>query len=414
VQQACHAGPNPQVAARRVRGGDLGLNASTGVVIDAGSSGSRAYVFSWDASDPAGTIIEQASLRIKPGVSKHALAGGAAAAAASLGPLLNFALEHVSDPGSTPVYFMATAGMRLLPDALQGEVLAAVTQLLDASPFLLPPVGEAARVLKGEEEALFDWAAINAALRKLGGPPELTASVADLGGASTQLSFATLPDFVPRPDLLVPLGAARVLGVSRLGLGMNEALKNMLAGPSQADMGACLPVGAAATTASGTALQGSGNYDACRRAIRTFLDDFEKHRHGDAPAPPTLPAESQWPIYLFDNFPKGAAILLNKTDIAEEETLTLAAMEDLGRKLCAVPEAEVAFLQPQGTAQERKPCFLGAYMVELLGNTYGFPREPAPGSRMGELRFVTEVNGFSMNWPLGAMVFHTMRAIGAA
>lgn len=137
-------------------GGDpISLNASTGVVIDAGSSGSRAYVFRWLPSDPAGTIVEVASLRIKPGMSTHARERGGAAAAQSLLPLLEFVLDQ---PGvrleATPVHFMATAGMRLLEPALREEVLAAVEQLLLGSPFLTARPGECARVLSGEQEAL--------------------------------------------------------------------------------------------------------------------------------------------------------------------------------------------------------------------------------------------------------------------
>jgi hypothetical protein len=396
----------------RLRGGSEpdAIN-RTGIVIDAGSSGSRAYVFRWQETDPAGTMIEIASLRLQPGVSKHARQAGADAAAASLAPLLEFVLRQPDVvPAETPVHFMATAGMRLLEPAMQRDVLTAVERLLEASPFRTPPRGAIARVLSGEEEALYDWLAVNTALRLLGGEAEATASVADLGGASTQLSFAAHPDCVSATDgeLLAPFGRAHVLGVSRLGLGMNEALANMLRGPSQGAMGACLAPGARAATADGAELVGTGAYDGCRAAIRVYLANYEVQRHGARAAPPTLPAEAQWPLYLFDNFPKGAAILRNSTDVPAEQTLTLAQLETLGRDVCAVPHDASAYQQPRGIAQERSACFLGAYIVELLHGTYGFPLEPAAGSQMGVLKFVTELNGFSMNWPLGAMVHATM------
>jgi len=399
-----------RLEALRCRGGKTGFaNVSTGVIIDAGSSGSRAYVFSWESADPAGTIVELASRRIKPGVSKHAREGGPAAAAASLQPLLTFALEYTPEPESAPIYFMATAGMRLLEPELRQGVLDAVDLALEASPFRRPPVGSAAaRVLEGEEEALFDWLAVNSALRLVGGDPERTASVADLGGASTQLSFATRPDAVPRPEHLVPVGDALVLGVSRLGLGMNEALLEMLRGPARYRMGACLHLGEEVITADGKEVRGWGDYDACRGAIAIHLAAYEEARHGSKPAPPTMPSAGQWPLYLFDNFAKGAAILLNSTDVPVETTLHIRQMEDLGRRVCAVPAEEVRYLQPQGTAQERKPCFLGAYMAELLHGVYRFPDEPVPGTRVGEFKFVTHVNGFSMNWALGAMVHQAL------
>lgn len=451
-QATTQAGRQRRVSVRpegRLRGGaDFGSNASTGVVIDAGSSGSRVYVFRWEPSDPAGTIVELASLRIKPGVSKHARLGGAAAAAQSLLPLLEFARAQPGvQPAETQVHFMATAGMRLIEPALQRDVLAAVEQLLIDSPFLAARPGARARVLSGEEEALYDWLSVNAALRLLGGDPERTASVTDLGGASTQLAFATLPEHVPHEVALARFGHAHVLGVSRLGLGMNEALANMLSGPSQAAMGSCLARGARATSAHGVELEGTGDYDGCRTAIRAFIEQYEARRHAGARAPPTMPSNGQWPLYLFDNFPKvraracaasrghvrsraravtwppraprvrprvqGAAILLNATDVPTEQALTLAQLEELGRAVCAVPEDAIRFQRPLGTAQERSPCFLGAYMVELLHGLYGFPLSPPPGSQVGVLKFVAELNGFSMNWPLGAMVFEAVYAPAA-
>ncbi|KAJ1629628.1 nucleoside phosphatase family-domain-containing protein [Pavlovales sp. CCMP2436] len=279
------------------------------------------------AGDPAGTILELASLRIKPGISTHARGGGPDSAAKSLLPLLEFVSSQPGVvPAETPVYFLATAGMRLLEPALQQGVLGAVERLLADSHFH----GANARILSGEEEALFDWLTVNTALGLLGGEHGLTASVADLGGASTQLAFAVQPDSVPRPDQLTPFGGAHVLGVSRLGLGINEALDALLRGPSQGEAGSCLAPGTRAHNANGDEILGTGDYFGCRAAIRILLTEYEGVRHGERPAPPTLPSEGQWPVYLLDNFPKGAAILLKLSEIPAEQSLTLAELEHLG------------------------------------------------------------------------------------
>lgn len=105
---------------------------------------------------------------------------------------------------------------------------------------------------------------------------------------------------------------------------------------------------------------------------------------------------------------------MNATAVPLEATFTLMDLEALGQHVCAVPASQLAFLRPHPTAQERKPCFLGAFMAQLLEGVYGFPRGHAPDgdSSVGTLKLVQAVNGFSMNWSLGAMVYEARRARG--
>ncbi|KAL7421134.1 Golgi apyrase [Cryptotrichosporon argae] len=118
-----------------------------------------------------------------------------------LGPLLTHALQHIppSQHGSTPVYVLATAGMRLLPDAEQAAILASTCTLLRRDyPFAVEtasaagPCGDSVRVISGEEEGMWGWVAVNYLMDGFGHAPD----AADTGTGD--------PALLPLPELAAP------------------------------------------------------------------------------------------------------------------------------------------------------------------------------------------------------------------
>ncbi|OBZ65744.1 Golgi apyrase [Grifola frondosa] len=209
-----------------------------GVVIDAGSSGSRLQVYSWrDARavrlgqdvNALNTLPkvekgtrdgEQWSLKVEPGewslirqeeqllyaLRSRLIAGLSSFAhnlegiGSYLAPLLEHARTHIppSLQSETPVFLLATAGMRLLSPLQQAEVLQATCHFLrfhsnfridDQSP--AGPCGSSVRIITGEEEGLFGWIAVNYLMDGFTGSEDdrLTYGFLDMGGASTQIAF---------------------------------------------------------------------------------------------------------------------------------------------------------------------------------------------------------------------------------
>ena len=110
-------------------------NRRYGIVIDAGSSGSRIYVYSWidplkssslqtaikiEKSDEKGLNFE---LKSQPGLSTFS--ADPSRVGEHLDPLLRFAMKTVPERKrpSTPVYLFATAGMRLVEPEPQKLIL---------------------------------------------------------------------------------------------------------------------------------------------------------------------------------------------------------------------------------------------------------------------------------------------------
>eukprot|EP00882_Tetradesmus_deserticola_P018031 GHRQ01019348.1.p1 GENE.GHRQ01019348.1~~GHRQ01019348.1.p1 ORF type:complete len:264 (+),score=117.16 GHRQ01019348.1:30-821(+) len=138
------------------------------VVLDAGSTGTRVHVFSY-AVDPRSSYAQlqlpEPKLKVEPGLSSYA--ADAAGAGASLQPLLDFARQHVpvQQQAQTPVYLMATAGLRLLPITAADAILEHCRKKLLASKFLFRP--EWASIISGTNEGLYGWVAANYAAGSL-------------------------------------------------------------------------------------------------------------------------------------------------------------------------------------------------------------------------------------------------------
>lgn len=172
-----------------------------GLVIDAGSQGSRIHVYKFNTcAQRAGQLgalpeLEDELFKAKQGgLSKYA--GRPQEAAASLKELLDAALERVPKElhKCTPIAVKATAGLRLTGEQEARDILDAVrTMLTEQYPFNLAdaPGHNAVEIMSGSEEAVYAWITVNYLLGRIGGKQAVapTAAVLDLGGASTQIVF---------------------------------------------------------------------------------------------------------------------------------------------------------------------------------------------------------------------------------
>ncbi|KAG5644046.1 hypothetical protein DXG03_009198 [Asterophora parasitica] len=187
-----------------------------GVVIDAGSSGSRLQIYSW--KDPRSiSVVKGSELeftlpkvekgthsgedwvhKVEPGISSFG--NNPEGVAKYLQPLLSHARKHIppSLEKETPLFLLATAGMRLLTPVKQAEVLQQACKFLVLhstfkidGPSAVGPCGSSIRIITGEEEGLFGWIAVNYLMDGFTGSGlnRTTYGFLDMGGASTQIAF---------------------------------------------------------------------------------------------------------------------------------------------------------------------------------------------------------------------------------
>ena len=172
-----------------------------GCVIDAGSTGSRIYVFRWEARQfaindmppPFTSPFEIVAYSPRDVQTRVDTVVGRQ----NLIKLLQYAQAKLTEQGvsadamkAAPLYLKATAGMRVLSDEARVAAMSDVRSILSAGPFMFKPSW--ARTISGEEEGVAGWIAVNLAAGSLPGQstaPRTTVGALDLGGASTQITF---------------------------------------------------------------------------------------------------------------------------------------------------------------------------------------------------------------------------------
>lgn len=164
------------------------------VMIDAGSTGSRVHVYSFDTCVNPPRLLNEEFKMLKPGLSSFDT--DTTGAAKSLDPLLELAVKTVpkDKQGCTPVAVKATAGLRLLGKEKSDAILAEVRSHLEKDyPFAVVG-GNGISIMEGKDEGVYAWITTNYLLGNIGTSEKLpTAAVFDLGGGSTQIVFE--PEF---------------------------------------------------------------------------------------------------------------------------------------------------------------------------------------------------------------------------
>ena len=290
-----------------------------GIVLDAGSSGTRLYIYRWLHNDLART--DSANLQTLPELeSKDKWTKKVHVGLSTYGetpqiigedhlkPLIDHALQYVPDSlvPQTPIFLLATAGMRLLPQNQQDDILGTVCKYFkNNTKFSIPDCDLHVQIISGETEGLFGWLAANYLVGGFDAPGEHehgkghhTYGFLDMGGASAQIAFVPGKPEIEKHgnDLkLVRLrhidGATeeyKVFVTSWLGFGAKEARTLYLSNLVQSYEGdgvielpdPCLPAGVQLSLDSNTIIEddtterhlvGTGNFDACLRQTHPLL-----------------------------------------------------------------------------------------------------------------------------------------------
>lgn len=210
-----------------------------GVVVDCGSSGSRAHIFKWQQSDNIEFVRDKQrgvplNMHITPGLST--LKNDPSRASDYMEPLMKFISNSIPIERhiDTPVYFMATAGMRLLDESIQREILSDISRDLKTK-YNFPRIK--CQVISGRLEGVYSWLSLNV---NRGLPASY--GMIEMGGASTQVSFelnpviedAILKDLTENDAIaafkneqvklnLGPNNSVKLFTTTFLGLGVNSA-----------------------------------------------------------------------------------------------------------------------------------------------------------------------------------------------
>ncbi|KAG0087133.1 Golgi apyrase [Podila epicladia] len=160
-------------------------NRRFGIVIDAGSSGSRIHIYSWISKDHIHQSTPQRDYigvlpTIEPGVESGTEHSGEWTKKTEPGiaefkdrpddvgehleSLLDHALKIIpaSEIPSTPIYLLATAGLRLVKDDIREQILAnSCSYIKENYQFQIGECKDHIKNISGQEEGIYGWVAIN-------------------------------------------------------------------------------------------------------------------------------------------------------------------------------------------------------------------------------------------------------------
>lgn len=247
-------------------------------VVDAGSSGSRIYLYELAPGDGLGTIEAVFEDSGDPALSSFADDPGQAGPR-GLQPLLHELDAELVTRGlsaaEVPVSVLATAGMRHVdeanPDA-SAAIYASVSDVISAAGHRVGEVG----TITGQHEGLYSWADVNYGT---GGfePGRTPAGIVEVGGASAQVVYVA-KDTAGGPDILAATVNGTtypVLSVSFLGLGQNDARAAMIAEGGTTD-NACYLTGTTFERPAPGVESVTGDYEfaECQGLYREVIEQF--------------------------------------------------------------------------------------------------------------------------------------------
>jgi golgi apyrase len=446
-----------------------------GVILDAGSSGTRLHVYRW--KDPAKVIKDASSdelhslpkletdkkwtKKIRPGVSTFG-DHPADVGREHLQGLIDHALNVIPEKkiADTPIFLMATAGMRLLPQVQQSALLHEICSYFrQNTQFSLPDCDVHIQVIKGETEGLYGWLAANYLLGGFDHPEKHkhgkghhTYGFLDMGGASAQIAFA--PNVTEAEKHWNDLKLLRmrtmdgrptefkVFTTTWLGFGVNQAHERYVKGLQEHYDSAknheipdpCLPKGLR-TTLDGNLVEGTGNTNITLIGTGDFsqcLIDTKPLLRKDAPCEdhPCLLNGQHVPAIDFDvNHFVGVSeywhtthgVFGGKTDRAFDFATYQQTVKEFCTKGWDAIESSMESRKKKDHEKEaQEACFKASWLMNVLHEGIGIPFETTPGFNVSRgalesakekgflepFQAVDKIDGIEVSWTLGKMLLY--------
>ncbi|XP_062257111.1 ectonucleoside triphosphate diphosphohydrolase 6 isoform X1 [Platichthys flesus] len=222
---------------------DAGPSFRYGIMFDAGSTGTRIHVFTFQMENGEALSLAHEIFRaIQPGLSAYA--DDPEKCTSGITELLDVAKSSVPQAlwNITPVVLKATAGLRLLPGEKANHLLANVRALFLQSPFLSRD--DSVSIMEGTDEGISAWITVNFLTGGLHGAGSPTVGMLDLGGGSTQITFSPQDEKTIQTSPVDDIRSFQMFNTthtvythSYLGLGLMSARLAVLGGVDRSPLG---------------------------------------------------------------------------------------------------------------------------------------------------------------------------------
>ena len=347
-------------------------------VVDAGSSGSRLYLYKKSTDAQGNPVAESLPLtgnKVKPGISVYV--NQLAQVGDYIEPLLNTLDAELKSKGipQSEVNFslMATAGMRVESPNLQTAVYDEVKAKVKA---MLPGVNiQYVLTIQGRYEGAFQWLTVNYLNGNLASGAETTCML-ETGGGSYQMTWQTsskLKNSIDVFSLNYGNTPYTLFSESFTGLGGNYSREDATDDPNSFAVGYPLVSGAI----------GTGNYKKGLVGTRKFI----RARDISIPASVKVPALDKCiGVSLFSSVAK---------DLKLGDSVSSKHIDEAAKVVAATPWSVQVSEQPNNPRLFSRVD--SAQLASELIRTW------FPGNR--ELPVADAINGTELSWTLGATLF---------
>jgi hypothetical protein len=256
-------------------------------VVDAGSTGSRIYLYKATPGDGFGTIqslLSYSSSSI-PGLSSFS-GNPADAGPKGIQPLLDNLSQYLAQnqlqKNQVRVSVLGTAGMRNVDSGTAGAIYNSVKQSIGGSDYTAADVG----TISGQNEGLYSWADVNY-LKHTFQNHTPSYGLVEVGGSSAQVAYVTSARDNPNVVMKTINGVTYpIFSISYLGLGQDSACAAMIADSASggdATPNACYTAGYSFGANAGDpnpapgvkSLTGSYDYATCQGIYRSVIKGFD-------------------------------------------------------------------------------------------------------------------------------------------
>uniref|UniRef100_A0AC34QC15 Apyrase n=1 Tax=Panagrolaimus sp. JU765 TaxID=591449 RepID=A0AC34QC15_9BILA len=420
-----------------------------GIIIDAGSTGSRLFLYRWKSIAPNELIKIEPVLdennepivkKVSPGLSTFG--AKPSEAPVYILPLIHYAYGYIpaEQRDSAAFYLFATAGMRLLPLEQQEAVIKSLqTGLPKLTKLTIVP--ENIKVIDGTWEGIYNWIAVNYILERFqtieeklpvsGKSRKSTVGMIDMGGASTQIAFE-LPDDSFKSDVqVINLGAVdtdesfryHIFVTTFLGFGVNEGAKkyeNYLRKQVTESFNTtteityvrdgCLPINLMklVTNDDGTQFlrKGTGEWDTCVRSIAKILTDeppkcppLKQCYFGGVVAPPVQLSTIE--LYGFSEYWYSVEDVLALGGVYNHSGFEERARGFCSQRWPSIKARAKAQRYPKANEERLETqCFKSAWIHAILHDGF-FVDE-----NRHKFQSANKIHEQEVQWALGAMIYH--------
>jgi len=378
-----------------------------GIILDGGSTSTKAYIYEWEHKTAPTLPYVSLSMsydniprkyKTRPGIAS--ITPNTTAIATYLDPIIEWASSIIPKHkmSTTPIFFQGTGGIRMMSETAQGALLTSVRFRLQESGFLFG--SSYASVLTGIQQAGYGFMAVNGLYNNFnpeGHDVKIYGSL-DMGGASSDIAFISQDHPLSNYTFATEINGTSFIVYAQTidGLGINEARYTLNASLYLNSTGGgvvdpCAPLGFYENVTCeingqlrSFLLMGGSDYGACAAQVRGLV----RRLTNDMPYPPVgsttfVVADHYLEVKKFYKLKDNANILELQAKVSS---------------FCGLNYGDAMAHHNNYANEVQNFCFMGNYIVSLLGDYYGL------NPTLRHILWKDSVRKMPVTWTLGSVL----------